>query len=83
MPETKILGPHTLPPPRRLPEGRETQDLAGENRGEEESPPDSLLSTVEKERGTKVFCVCVPGVSKSALPEVVRQHQYRKFRVGR
>jgi hypothetical protein len=53
MPETKILGPPTLPPPKRLAEGRETQDLAGGKRGEKRSPPDSPLFTVEKERGAK------------------------------
>jgi hypothetical protein len=53
MPETKILGPPTLPPPKRLAEGRETQDLAGGKQGEKRSPPDSPLFSVEKERGAK------------------------------
>jgi hypothetical protein len=53
MPETKILGPPTLPPPERLTEGRETQDLAGGEGGEESWPPDSPLFTVEEKRGER------------------------------
>jgi hypothetical protein len=51
MPETKILEPPTLPPPERLTEGREPQDLAGGEGGEKSSPPDSPLFTVEEKVG--------------------------------
>jgi hypothetical protein len=51
MPETKILEPPTLPPPKRLTEGREPQDLAGDEGGEKSSPPDSPLFTVEEKVG--------------------------------
>jgi hypothetical protein len=53
MPETEILGPPTLPPPKQLTEGRETQDLAGGEGGKESSPPDSPLFYCRGERGER------------------------------
>jgi hypothetical protein len=71
MPETKILGPHTLPPPRRLPEGRETQDLAGGEGGKESSPPDSPLFYCRGERGEEKL------VGREVHPQGLWTHKER------